>query len=180
MTLRFPAAALLAVAALALAACGEEPSKQADSGRPSGDGTSIDLSGPQSKKAELEYARCMREHGVEMPDPGSSEGQVMIGGDPGSDEAKEFSAADKACAEYREKMKPPALSEEQQQEFRDAALAHARCMREQGIDFPDPTFSEDGGALVKVGEGDLDPTDPDFKEAEQACADELAVPGEQP
>ena len=41
---------------------------------------------------------------------------------------------------------PPKLSDEEQEEFKEAALANARCMREHGIEnFPDPTFGEDGG-----------------------------------
>ena len=44
-------------------------------------------------------------------------------------------------------------SEEQQQEFKDAALAHARCMREHGIDMPDPTFDADGGVEMRIARG---------------------------
>jgi hypothetical protein len=66
-------------------------------------------------------------------------------------------------------MKPPELSEEQEQKFKDAALEHARCMRDHGIDFPDPTFSEGGGATIKLGKGSVDPNDPDFKAAEKEC-----------
>ena len=60
-------------------------------------------------------------------------------------------AADAACRKYLEAVKPPELSEAQQKEFKEAALAHARCMRENGIaNFPDPTFDENGGAQVRI------------------------------
>lgn len=53
------------------------------------------------------------------------------------------------------------------EEFQDAALEHAQCMREQGIEeFPDPEFTGDGGSLVRVPEG----VDPDELEAaEEEC-----------
>jgi hypothetical protein len=46
-----------------------------------------------------------------------------------------------------------------------AALAYARCMRQQGIDIPDPM--PDGG-IDERGIG-VDPDGPKFKAAEQAC-----------
>jgi len=49
----------------------------------------------------------------------------------------------------------------------DAMLAFARCMREHGIDMPDPT----GNGLLfnsKRGQGP-DPSSSKFKEAERAC-----------
>jgi hypothetical protein len=60
------------------------------------------------------------------------------------------------------------MSEADQQRFKDAALAHARCMREHGLDFPDPQFSEGGGATMRLG-GGVNPEDPKFKAAEKAC-----------
>ena len=62
--------------------------------------------------------------------------------------------------------------------MKKAALAHAQCMREHGLEkFPDPTFDENGGAQIRIGPGTgLDPDDPDFQAAEEACRDELARP----
>ncbi len=58
--------------------------------------------------------------------------------------------------------------------MRDAALDFARCMREQGIDFPDPEFPEEGGARVRIGPGTgIDPSSPKFQRAQKACAKEL-------
>jgi hypothetical protein len=53
----------------------------------------------------------------------------------------------------------------------DAALAHAKCMRENGVpDYPDP--KEDGNGRVQIvpGQG-VDPNDPDFQKAMDACRD---------
>ena len=53
-------------------------------------------------------------------------------------------------------------------------------MREHGIDFPDPTFSADGGAQIKLERGKVDPEDPDFKAAEKACGGDMIAGGREP
>ena len=70
--------------------------------------------------------------------------------------------ADKACAKYREAIKAPEMSDEEKEKFRKGALEHARCMRDHGIDMPDPRFDEDGGAQVRIGRGTgVDPEQPE-------------------
>ena len=154
-----------AVLALALAACAGDPSS-------GGDNTADRETKMQD--AALDYARCMREHGVDMPDPKMDGGGIRMTSPKGVAPSK-MGAADKACRKYLEAVKPPEMSEEQQKEFREAALANARCMREHGIEnFPDPQFDADGGASIKFGPGSgVDPDDPDFQAAQEDCAGEL-------
>jgi hypothetical protein len=155
MTVRPLAAALLVAAALGVAACGDDKPAAA---KPS----------DSERQAQVKFAECMRENGIDLPDPGTAgAGPVKIGGDATPEELR---AAEKACAEFRKDIKPPELSDAQKQEFKDAALANARCMREHGVDFPDPSFSEDGGAQIQLGKGGPRPEDPEFKAAQKACA----------
>jgi hypothetical protein len=166
MTIRHLAAALLALSALGFAACGE------DSPSASGSAESKD----KARQAALKYASCMREQGIDMPDPGADGRSLMkVGGDSGiSPEA--FERAEKACEQYQRDIRPE-LTEEQQEEFKESALAHARCMREHGIDMPDPTFGAEGEAKIQFrarrGSSDLNPDNPKFKAAQEACADLL-------
>jgi hypothetical protein len=62
---------------------------------------------------------------------------------------------------------------------RDADLAYAQCMRDHGIsDFPDP--QPDGGIAIQAGPGsDLDPDNPQFKAADDACQSLLPTPPSQ-
>jgi hypothetical protein len=161
MTLRPLAAALLALAALGLAACGgDTPSTAANAEKEEG-GT---------RQAELRFARCMRDEGIDMPDP-SADGNrdFRVGGDTGIS-PDEFERASRACEKYRrQSSRPP--TEEQQKEFREMALAHSRCMREHGIDMADPIFTERGAEVrMREGSGKPNPEDPEFKAAEEACA----------
>jgi hypothetical protein len=162
------AAALVAACALAAAACG------GDDG--AGGTASAAERDREARDAALKYARCMREHGVDMPDPSASGGPQRFKVGPGTGiSRREYEEAEKACRKYMEDVKPAELSTQEQQEFKEAALAHARCMREHGVEnFPDPTFGENGEAQIRLRKGmGLDPDDPAFKKAEQACADTM-------
>ena len=65
-------------ATVSLAACGggEEPASSGATGNPNES---------DNRKAMLDFARCMRENGVDMPDPTFEGGRVTmrIGGKPG-------------------------------------------------------------------------------------------------
>jgi len=54
---------------------------------------------------------------------------------------------------------------------RQAALAHAQCMREHGVpNFPDPTISTNGGGIVQSSGGrGLNPQSPAFQQAQKIC-----------
>jgi hypothetical protein len=160
---------LVAVAATAsLVGCGaegEDPSKP----------TSAQTQESKNRKAMLDFARCMRENGVDMPDPQFNGGRVtqrMKGGNP--EQAKE---AEKACAKYRAQIKAPEMSAEDKEEFKKRALENARCMRENGVpDFPDPTFDSNGGAQVRIDKR-LNPDSAKFQAAQEACQKTLPMKG---
>ncbi len=61
----------------------------------------------------------------------------------------------------------------------DGGLGYAKCMRDHGIsDYPDPGAS--GGIPIRVQPGsDLDPNNPQFKAAEQACKSLLPQPSQE-
>jgi hypothetical protein len=60
-------------------------------------------------------------------------------------------------------------------ELADQLLEFAQCMRDEGIDFPDPQFSG-GGVTVQIGgpDGDgIDPSSEAFQAAQEACGELL-------
>jgi hypothetical protein len=149
-----------AAVALALAACGSDDSTASTEEREA-----------EAREAALEFAQCMRENGVDMPDPEVGEGGRLTfrSQAPGMDSGAAFERAQEACQKHLQSIRPEEPSAEEQSEFRERALNHARCMREHGIDVPDPTFRDGGGVLMQMPEG-IDPNDPAFQEAEEACA----------
>ena len=58
-------------------------------------------------------------------------------------------------------------------EMHDQAIRFAACMREQGLDYPDPVI-ENGRLLIRTSR--LDPSDPAMQKATGACRDHLPTP----
>ena len=178
------AAALLA-ATLAVSGCGG--------------GGSLDNTGAAAQPtksfedAMVDYSACMREHGVDMPDPTFADGGATGGGKMtfavplagkvagdgpiGRPDDPTFTAAVEACQSIMDtaQQNMPKMSAEDEAKMRDEALKFAQCMRDHGVDMPDPTFDSAGASSVVIkGEGnDGPPADTDkFNEAATACQSE--------
>ena len=162
---------LLLAALFALVAAGCGGNDNGDSAGPSADDKRMD--------AALAWAACMRKNGANVPDPQlDSNGMMRIGPDPDDANAPSeavMAKASKACDRYLKNMvagtgrKP---SPEQQAEMERQALKFARCMREHGVDMPDPRVGGDGGGVAVT----IDPAQmnsPAFKRAEKACGTPL-------
>jgi hypothetical protein len=163
---RLASLGLLAIVGVLAAGCGGDDTAGGKSSAANGE--------REAREAALNYARCMREHGVDMPDPTFDGGGIKQKVPKPKLPKPKLQEAERACSKYTEEVEPPTLSEEEEQEFRDAALANARCMREHGIEnFPDPTFPGSGEAQIRAPEGAFDPNDPDFKQAQEDCKDTL-------
>jgi hypothetical protein len=147
------------------------------------------------EEAMLDFARCMREHGIDMPDPqfaeaGSGGGVAFRIGRPGGEDDGEqgtlidldseaFQEAQQACNEHLQGVARD-IDPEQRAELQEQLLNFARCMRDHGIDMPDPQFAEGpgGGSTVRIGGGPgedpgFDPGSAEFQEAQEACQEEL-------
>ncbi|NKZ07857.1 hypothetical protein [Actinomadura latina] len=167
------ALALLPALAFGLQACG------GGGGGGAGAGGTAKAAGDDAKLRE--FAQCMRENGIDMPDPKDGRIEIRASGRPrkpgeaggGPEESGEVEAAQKKCAHLMpnggkpRKPKPEELAR---------MRAFSACMRDHGISgFPDP--KPDGSMLLKAGPGTgLDPESTEFKAAQKAC-DKLAPQG---
>ena len=137
------------------------------------------------EEAMLAFARCMREHGIDMPDPDTSgDGPGVVTFRAGAAGTKidadtsKFQEAHEACQHLMDDIGPLTLSPEQQQEMQDQALAFSRCMRDHGVDMPDPSFDGEGHVMMRIGPDDgLDPSDPKFEAAQLACGSAFGPAG---
>ncbi len=179
---------LLAVGVLSavlLAACGASDGVATltgeDDATPSATASAA-VSDPE--EALLSFTECMRENGIDLPDPvfrgageGGGQGDVAeaVPGDvpPFDPNSDEFRAAEQGCDHHLEglgALEPgdaPPLSAEEEEAF----LAFAECMREHGIDMPDPG---NGGIVVRPGsQDDFDPMSEEFQAAEAECRSHL-------
>lgn len=140
----------------------------------------------EREEAMLAFTQCMRDHGVEMPDPetgGDGErSKVVLGSDMGTPE--EIEAAQKACEHIMTDAfgEPQEMDPEEEAEMRDQMLDFAACMRDHGIDMPDPEFDDGGGVRMRVGEpgeaNGIDPESEEFQAADETCRDEVGMDDE--
>jgi hypothetical protein len=178
---------LVAPAGLALGllatACGGSPNASADGVASASGSTARNAAETKStdpQQAGLDFAKCMREHGVDMADPVAGEGgRVMIGSAVTSDSGEVrstsgppagFEEADAACRHFLGDLigDGPGQIDPQEQ---DRALKFAKCMRDNGVDMPDPDFSG-GGIRMTIGvpgSGGITPDSEVFQAAQKAC-----------
>lgn len=178
------AVALLACS-LALAACSGAEDDSAPAAAPvleapDSDGDTESAATPPAassdEEAALLFAGCMRDEGIDFPDPTlAADGSVDFGFGPGSGpppfdaDAPEFQDALDECSPLVEgaSFLP---SDGDLVELEDTLLEVAACLRDQGIDVDDPDLSQGlGGPEAIFGEG-FDPEDPATADAIDACA----------
>jgi hypothetical protein len=156
---------LVAAAAVGLAACGGSPSSPGSS---SGQGSASGGS-PQLAKA-LKFSQCMRTHGITgYPDPTAHGRQISISihltrGSDLNPHSPRFQAAQNACKSF---MPSGNLTAAQKAAANAKALRYSACMRSHGISsYPDPNGQ---GTIVVAAGGGIDPTSPQFQNAQKAC-----------
>jgi hypothetical protein len=138
------AAALIAAVILALlgAACSGSPSA-------AGSGGSSNAGRPANSQIGIDYARCMRAHGVpRYPDPGS--GNELASGLPKVSpqqlevSSSQYQAARNDCAHLL--PNGGQMTQGQSQRDLNAMLRYARCMRSRGLpNWPDPSYDSAAG-----------------------------------
>jgi hypothetical protein len=146
-------AAALVLCVVGLVACG-------------GGGSGSDGGGESASREEagLEFAHCMRAHGIEVEDPKPDQ-NIEIGGNPNDPATKKAEAACNGKLDKVAQETPP----EEDEEFKEGWLAFAQCVREQGIDMPDPQFL--GPGQVHLSIAGIDTSSPAFEAAREACDD---------
>ena len=146
-------------------------------------------SGTQATDEEraLEFAQCMRDNGVDFPDPViNADGSIDLAGNvtPGSIDptSDTFNAAVEVCGSIvaGASFLPGADIDETEQQA--TLLAFAECLRGLGYDVVDPVLSDiqagGPGALVQAFGENFDPTDPANAGAVQECQGQVGASDE--
>lgn len=180
--------ALIGALALVLAACGggddgdevaslEDQTTTSSTEVPAE--TTSTLSDEEQTEADLlAFSQCMRDNGVpDFPDATFDADGIPSfgdagpgGGDPGAF-GVEPEVVEEAFASCQDLIADVVFSflPEDTTELEDRFLEFAQCMRDQGIDVPDPDFSEGLFGGPEGLFGDVDPNDPAFVEASEEC-----------
>ncbi|MFI6741094.1 hypothetical protein ACIBI9_49940 [Nonomuraea sp. NPDC050451] len=149
---------------LALAACGGTAPKDdgvasADGGTSSARPTASPSASMDPEEAQLKFAQCMREHGIDVPDP--QNGQIRVEVPKGVSRDK-MDKAQKACQPI---MDAVVRDHAPSQQDYDQMVKFAQCMRRQGVDVPDPKPGE--GLRIELRNGSKQKIEAAHKACEQ-------------
>jgi hypothetical protein len=131
---RWQLAAAALGSSLALAACGSSGGSSSSGSAGGSNQTS------KQETTRLQFNQCLRQHGVSVSDQGNGIVGALRSGVPQST----LRSAMSACRQYT-KAAFGNFSPGRQTQFQDAFVKYAACLRQNGIDVPDPTFSSGGG-----------------------------------
>ena len=141
--------------------------------------------------AIADFEACMKEHGVDVhiaiagpaseggsgpttgefrAPPNAGEAQPNTGKGSGPD-PKALQEADAACRHLLPSGMEGDPNATMDPEMADKLLDFSKCMRDHGIDFPDPQF-QGGGVMMQMDEN-VDPSSAEFQAAQEACGDLL-------
>lgn len=157
--------ALLFAGVLGLTACAEQP-EETQIASADGDAKSSAEATPtptlDREEQALKFVQCMRENGIDMPDPGP-DGRLRFQS-KGGDQAK-MQKAQEACRQYAPSMTDGQQDPKQLERMRE----FTKCMREHGVDMPDPDPNNPG--MIKLDKGMAD--EDTLEAAQEACSDIL-------
>jgi len=131
-----------------------------------------DPSAPAADPAQRQrqFAQCMRDHGVDVPDPEAGKGP-QAGAEVDKQAAQ---AALVACRPFMPDggdLSPPSATE------LDALRAFAVCLRAHGVpDFPDPDPATGQPAFANLDQARAMKRDPHLQDAVRACQDLAPTP----
>ncbi|HEU5156507.1 MAG TPA: hypothetical protein VFU43_05885 [Streptosporangiaceae bacterium] len=163
MRIRKMALAVVVPAVFGLAACGGQGGDDgggvasADGGTAAPSASASPSQSLDPRDAALKFAQCMRENGVDMPDPGAN-GRIQIRANPGN--RAKVQAAMKKCQHF---MQGGRLGNPDDPQVRDRMLKFAQCMRQHGINVPDPKPGE--GIQLRLDKG----SQAKLRAAQEAC-----------
>ncbi len=122
-----------------------------------------------TEDALLAYAECMRSEGVtDFPDPVFREDGSFSFPSPGSADQPTMVEAQATCRPFLDSVVHEFdVDPGRQAEIADQAVEFARCMRDNGIDLPDPAVGSGGD--VSIGGGAFDPQSTQFQDALAVC-----------
>ena len=172
--------ALSGALAVGISACGSSsPSSTTGDAAP---GTSV--SGTNARyEARLSLAKCLRAHGLNVPDPSPNGGPAGGGGGGGGGgfrtlrDQPNFRSAMQACAKYRRgAFSFGNVSPAQRAQFQKDLVKFAECMRAHNVNVPDPTNSTGSGGGSGGIFGQITPSErnsPGFQTALKACSSTL-------
>jgi len=114
----------------------------------------------------IRFAGCMREHGIDMPDPEGEDGAMgMTMALPAGGDTTKADEAYEACRQFQ----PESDFDPGDPAYKEYLARHGECLRAEGLDMPDA-----GGGMAMA----IDPNDEKTMKALETC--DKKVPRHEP
>ena len=165
------AAPVLVLAMGALGACGRS-SDGSGIASANGGATPTASASAATTADMMKYTQCMRDNGVDMADPDPTTGRPDF--DLAQAGTEKFQQAMEKCRNLLPNGGARGTLDAAQIE---QLRVFAQCMRDHGVDMPDPDPNSGGmgaGMFGGPGSGKIDRNSPTFQKAMEACQDKLA------
>jgi hypothetical protein len=164
--------ALAGALSLGIVACGGSGSSSSTTSSNRGTVVASSAGASGRYQARIAYAKCMRAHGVKVPDLSPS--GTVPGGLRALRSSPNFEAANQACASLRRNAFGfGSLSPARQARIQQGLVKFAQCMRAHKIDIQDPTPGPGGGLGIFRGVPSSERKSPAFRSALEACSTNL-------
>jgi hypothetical protein len=171
---------IVVLLALAVAACSPAATNDIaslDSTTTSAVGSDDGVDSLDAEEAMLALTQCLRDGGIDIDDPIIDEnGNPQLPpfsfetGGPGNDadpeaEMKAMEGILESCQHHLDGVVFDGTPQGNMVDMEDTFVAYAQCMRDHGIDMPDPDFGDDGF----IDLGTLDAGDEEYEAAHATC-----------
>jgi hypothetical protein len=161
--IRTAALGLLLSVSCALAGCGDSEGSNDGIASGGGKGAAPTPSESAGSMDPARWTKCLRDNGIDVKDPDPGTGSVQLPTD-----SPALTAAMKKCEQYEtgQRGSTGAKPDDPKQEAQRRKFA--KCMRDQGVDWPDPV----------AGQGmNMPAQTPEFVAAFQKCTQQVPVDG---
>lgn len=161
--IRTAALGLLLTVSCALAGCGDSGGSNDGIASGGGKGAAPTPSASAANNDPAKWTKCLRDNGIDVKDPDAGTGSVQL---PAGTPA--LTAAMKKCEQYETNQSGSTGLKPNDPEQEAQRRKFAKCMRDQGVDWPDPV----------AGQGMTVPAQtPEFMAAFQKCTQQFPVEG---
>jgi hypothetical protein len=137
-TMRTAGIGLVLAGSLALVGCGASGQSQNGVASASGEGDTkpaATASASSGSEDLTRWTKCLRDNGVDVQDPDSTTGAIKM---PGNGDGPALQAAMEKCKQYNSGASGSTGVDPNDPEQQQYRLRFAQCMRDKGIDWPDP------------------------------------------
>ena len=174
---------------LVIVSCSDSPGANSGVASLEDAGTVVQIKGSQSEDTSMQtdeqivtdFASCVREHGITIPDPEiNSDGTVDfqklrsdIFNDPNFEGRSSRDQLQECFSILQAATFVQARQEEDPIELQDNLLKVTSCIRENGLDVPDPDFSEGPRGSMRPVIGELDMENERIRDIVSGCRDSV-------